>query len=1311
MILHPSVGGRGRIVTFLAVGLLRDHVEYGDSELGGAMPDPLAEQGLLRPYLPRLLLHWLAEAPDTPYRTVDGSIAFVDISGFTRLSERLAKRGKVGAEELTDAIGACFTRLLGVAYGNGGGLVKFGGDALLLLFTGPDHPAKAARAAVGMRKELRDIGSLATPGGRVALKMSVGVHSGSFHFFLVGDAHRELIITGPAASRTVLMESTAEAGEIVVSADTAAALPAEVLGDPKGEGFLLRREPPGFAPERGEMDLLPDVQQMIACIPEATREHVLAGLHEPEHKRVTIAFLHFNGTDAIIQDSGLHVCAFALQRLVTDVQDAASRNGVCFLGSDVDRDGGKIILTAGAPTALGNDEERMLLTLREIIDGERQIPLRMGVNRGPVFAGDIGPFYRRTYTVMGDAVNLSARLMAKARPGEIVATESLLLQSRTQFVAEPMEPFYVKGKAQPVHAFLVGPRIGTVAPLPEATYPLIGREHEMKVLLDAVASVQRGRGRVVEIVGEPGIGKSRLIEELKKNASELAVLGAACELYHMSTPYSPLVAPLRRLFGVLEVDEDAVASEKLRAIVAAVAPHLLPWVPLLGIALDVQIPTTPEVAQLDEEFRRQRLEEVVVELARSLLGSPTLFVFEDTHWMDEASADLLRRLTASISDVPWMMLVTRRDVGQGFAVAAGPDVEVLRPEPLDDAAAAALVDAVTADSPLPPHEIAALAERSGGNPLFLKELLAAAQAAGGIEGLPDTVEALITARIDRLPPRERTVLKRLSVLGPTFHSELARAVLPADLTPAGEETWRLLEEFIAPDGADSFRFRHALIRDAAYEGLPYRIREDLHALVGETIEEAAGPGAEDHAEILSLHYFYARRYGTAWRYSRIAAGRASSIYANVEAADFYERALESARRSEHVTLIDVANVHESLGDVRKRIGEFPRAARSYSSARRIVGGDAIAGARLMLKEAGVRQATGRFADALRWIRKADRSLADQGGKEAAAQRAQIQVAYASVRKDQGRQSDVIRWCLSAIPLAEAGGDRDALAHAYMLLESAFVNLGQWEKAIYSGEALSLYEELGDLWGQGILLNNLGARAYFEGRWDEAVELYDRARQALEKIGDAVNAALGTVNAGEILSDQGRLDEAEQFFRKAHRVWKAAGDPSSVAYALSNLGRLEYRRGNYEKALEMLGEARSEFRKAGVEADAMEAEARMAECLLLAGRTTESLELTDGLLAHGRTWGGGFGPIEPMLHRLRGSALLELRDLDAAAAALDNSLLIARTRNSAYDVALALGALARLADAEGRPSDPLREERQAILDRIGVVRVPGEEARV
>ena len=172
----------------------------------------------LRPYLPRILVGWLNERPGTTARDLEGSVVFVDISGFTKMSERLARNGKVGAEEVTDVLGSVFAKLLVVAYENGGSLVKFGGDALMLFFAEEEHELRATRAAFGMRGELRSAGKIETSAGLVTLRMSVGVHSGVFNLFLVGRSHRELIITGPAASETVLMENTAEAGEILVIA-------------------------------------------------------------------------------------------------------------------------------------------------------------------------------------------------------------------------------------------------------------------------------------------------------------------------------------------------------------------------------------------------------------------------------------------------------------------------------------------------------------------------------------------------------------------------------------------------------------------------------------------------------------------------------------------------------------------------------------------------------------------------------------------------------------------------------------------------------------------------------------------------------------------------------------------------------------------------------------------------------------------------------------------------------------------------------------------------------------------------------------
>jgi class 3 adenylate cyclase len=242
-----------------------------------ASSEPNAHTRSLEPYLPRLVVGWLTEYADEDHRLMDGSMVFVDISGFTALSEKLARRGKVGAEEVADTIGACFQQLLGVAYANDGALLKFGGDALLLFFSGRDHEARALRAAVGMRRTLREVGHVSVPGARVNLRMSVGVHTGGFHLFMVGESHRELIITGRAATRTVEMEKTAEAGEIVVSPEVAERIPERLLGEPKGPGRLLRREPAGLFV--GSQAPAPDgpPRSLEMAVPESIRSHLLAG--------------------------------------------------------------------------------------------------------------------------------------------------------------------------------------------------------------------------------------------------------------------------------------------------------------------------------------------------------------------------------------------------------------------------------------------------------------------------------------------------------------------------------------------------------------------------------------------------------------------------------------------------------------------------------------------------------------------------------------------------------------------------------------------------------------------------------------------------------------------------------------------------------------------------------------------------------------------------------------------------------------------------------------------------------------------------
>ena len=1263
---------------------------------------PTESAEILRPYAPRLLIRWIAEQPHLSFRTLEGSMLFVDISGFTKMSERLARHGKVGAEEVTDVLGAVFARLLALAYGEDGSLIKFGGDALLVWFSGDGHEVRAATAGHSMRAALRTVGRLDTTAGKVVLRMSAGVNSGSFHFFLVGDSHRELMVAGPAASRTVLMESTATAGEILVGRDTAAALPAKALGQPKGEGILLKSDPATLTFARDDVELAIGDIDLTEVVPVTLREHLLSGATDPEHRNATVAFVHFDGVDDLVSTRGADVLANGLHELISSVQRATKDHGVTFLGTDIDHDGGKVILVAGAPNALGDDEGRMLLTLRSIVDAGTEVPIRIGVNKGHVFAGDIGPSYRRTYTVMGDAVNLAARVMSMAVPGQILATGPVLDASSVAFNAVALEPFMVKGKKDPVHAFMVGHSTGSKPETVSREFPLVGRDREMDAYRRALLELRGGHGSVLELVGNAGMGKTRLLSEFRAEAPDLPHLVAGCELYESSVAYLPFRRLLRLMLGSGQ-DASGIAG-RLQEDVARRAPELLPWLPLLAVVADAEVPMTPEVRDLGDEFRKTKLGEVTTDYLSRVVTDPTVVVIEDAHWMDEGSSELMRAIAARITDLPWLVCISRRDEETGFVLPEAPRCTSLKLTPLTEEALGSLIDLATEDAPFPRHEVMELSGRSGGNPLFLQELLHAAKGAGTVEGLPDSIEGMITAEIDRLATVERRALRYASVLGMSFDRALAEALLDPDGTAGEGYPWQRLAQFIDDEGAGRLRFRHALMRDAAYEGLPYKRRRELHARVGSAILATAGDADHEHAELLSLHSYLAGDFDRAWRYSTIAAERAEAAYANIEASRFFKRAIDAGRHLD-VGSTELLWTNERLGDVLERAGLFDEAAKAYADARRQIETDRIAEARLFLKQAKLADRAGKPASSLRWLTRAMRLLEDAPGREPLAQRARISATYSAVRAGQGRAADAIRWAERAIDEAEAVEELEALANAHYMIAWTKVNQGELGQSEHFDRALALFEELGDVKRQGDVLTYYGAMAYWEGRWHDAVELYERGRERSERAGDAVGAAIASMNIAEIRSDQGRLDEAEAPAREALRVFRAAHYSELIATDCSILGRTVSRAGRHEEAQELLTEAIELAERSGAQLLEVGSIGFLAEDLVLRGEAEAALEHVERALSRAESIGGP-GVYEPMLARIRGSAYLVRGDLVEARDTFDRALVTAREAGADFEVFMIVRARLALAGRLGESSSSQDEaEADSIAERLGIVSIP------
>ncbi|HEY6568200.1 MAG TPA: AAA family ATPase, partial [Actinomycetota bacterium] len=962
----------------------------------------------------------------------------------------------------------------------------------------------------------------------------------------------------------------------------------------------------------------------------------------------------------------------------TRAQYAIDEQGVCFLGSDVDANGGKLIFTSGAPVNTGSDEERMLLALRRIAGGEGPIPFGIGVNRGDVFAGDIGPWYRRTYTVMGDDVNLAARLMAQAGTHEIYATADVLERSGTRFETAALEPFAVKGKTHPVQAWSVGEAVGSRSR--ETTtldrLPLVGRDREMGLLMEALEQRSSGDGGLVEIVGEPGIGKTRLLEELRGRSEGLLLLRATCEAYTASTPYAVWRELLRELIDVGWEDPDDVVLERVYGIISTREPSLVPWMPLVLLAMDVEVPATPEVEMLGEEYVRGKLHESLLRFLAIVLDEPALIEIEDVHHMDDASAELLRYLVQHPEGHPWLFCVTRRQAERGFVGTASPSAHVVEPAVLEPDDALRLTEAASERYPLPPHALVTVAQRSGGNPQFLQDLVVAAVESGGAEGLPDSVEAAAMARIDRLAPDDRALVRRASVLGVSMHPRTLSWVLDEDTPLPDEQAWVRLSEFFEDDGDGFVKFRRALLRDAAYEGLPFRLRRSLHASVAVRLQGEPG-GGDDQIDALSLHTFLAERYDEAWRYSRTAGDLAIEKAAPFEAARFYRRALDAVRRAAETLapVADVASVSEQLGEALIRVGELEAASDSFAKARTLLSDDPISGARLLLRQALTAERMGRTDLALRRSRRAASLVEGIGGSSVAALRAKATMSQASARLVQGQIANAADLAQEAMDEAKRGDDPTVFADAAVVLDWSLSALGRGDEATHLPEALGIYEAAGDQHSVATVELTLGALAYFQGRWDEAIGHYQEVVEINERLGDPVLAANGMLNIAEVLSDQGHWQEAEERARHALRVARGAKEENSGASAEAYLGRVMSRSGRGEEAAVLLTVARDTFTALRADSDVVLTDSWLAECALFRGRWQDAERSAGGLT-------GADGASAALLSRVRGIALARLGDETEARTTLEEALQAAEEEQEAFEQ-----GLIELAIADLWPNDP------------------------
>jgi class 3 adenylate cyclase/tetratricopeptide (TPR) repeat protein len=1228
----------------------------------GPVVDPVAQ------FVSRRLAGW-SEA--LPWHVVSGSVIFADVSGFTALSERLARRGKVGAEQLTDLLDTAFDRLLSAAYGYGGDLLAFGGDALFLLFDGDGHASRADATAQALLHALRSRPRDQSEMRGVRLGISIGVDTGPVYLFKVGICFQQLLAIGPTVTGVLRLEQSAGTGELNAGDSFRRALE-----------FDARSPAEGWSAASATNLLASRADDLLDA---RVRTHVRGG-SVPEHRSATTCFIKADGTDELLHRNTIETVHAVLEALISHTQTVAERHEVALLEADVYPDGLKLLMTAGVPIAAGDDLDRMISAAREIVAFDSPLSLRAGLHAGRLFAGTIGSAQRRSFTVMGEAVNLAARLMAHAPTGEVLATDSSLKAARSRYDHVSLAPFKVKGLTAPVHASLVKRPQERAARSPNVQ--AVGRDAELALLEDAWATARSGSGCAVEIVGEAGIGKTTLAQALLDVVPDAAVHRIHGRVYGTNRAYLAVTHMLLQLAAIDPDTDERARARLLEEWLHAVAPELLPWRPLIAIVFGTQCSPTPETAALAPEFRGSRLAAVIRDLLTKVIQGAAVFFVDDAHWLDPASRELLRVIGHSVSSRPWLLLITRRPAQGVFELPSDMPVDSLHLASLNADALIRLSDNALSATPLPKTTVDAIVHRSAGNPFFLRELLAAAQHRA-IDELPQTIEGLLASEVDTLSPRDRQVLRQAAVLGDEFDSGLFAEVVGPELA---HETRPRLERFLLQDGSRTV-FRHGLLREAAYGGLPFRHRTELHLNVAHRIESRVADPRE-RAEELALHYFEGRAFESALHYNRIAATRAREDLAPLEAASYLERAAACARtlkRPAH----ERAQLEEERADVEERAGRYENAESALRRARRLVDDDPISEARLLQKLGWIRQTQGRLSSALSLYTRASRLIDAVDSSEVRALREDLQVARAGIKERQGRLRECIALLEASLPGLRQRGNAKTLAHAEFLLDSALSDLGRADDHAHAYDALHVYRTLGDRHGEMLVLNNLGVEVYFEGRWSASRELYEQSFRAATAIGAAVEAATVSNNIGEILSDQGHFADAEVHFREALRVWRGAPYSLGVALATSNLGRLATRSGESEHPQKLLDDAERIFTMIGAQPFVIEVRGRRAEALLSQGfvddaltlvRVLSAAQLTDEPRPLLATW----------LPRLEACARFRRGEVAEAERAFAVSELEARAADLPFELALTLEATAIV---NGSSS----VEASTIFEQLGVIR--------
>jgi class 3 adenylate cyclase/tetratricopeptide (TPR) repeat protein len=1003
-----------------------------------------------------------------------------------------------------------------------------------------------------------------------------------------------------------------------------------------------------------------------------------------ERRRATVLFADLSGYTAIAEQLDPEVTKSlvdrALKRLSREVTDR---------GGHIDKlIGDNVMAVFGAPIAHEDDPERavraglaMQVAMSEINAeiGARaaskgiELALRVGVNSGEVLAGAVGD----RYTVIGDTVNVAARLQAEGAVGAVTVGAATLRSTAAAIEYRDLEPLKLKGKSRPIPAWeavaLVesGPSDATR----RSAGPFIGRDEELALLGSLFErSVRESRPYLVTIFGQAGVGKSRLLvelaESLEKRFGQVEMLIGHSPAYGTSTTYAALGEILRERFGVSRAEPSAVGASKLAAGIEELAEGTgEPVDATRAAALIARVVGIDEQSETEDEDPEQVRDQIfaATRLVLQLLSAraPIIVAFEDVHWADEGLLDLIEHLSGWGNGPLLIVCLARDELLERRPTWGGGrrNATTLSLDPLATEEAESLVQSLLAGQPGGGELAVEVAHRSGGNPLFAEEMVnrLREERSADVEGLPDSVHAVLAARLDALGSDERRLLQAASVVGQTFWDRVVGNLVGV----AVEDSLDALvnKDMIVPTpasrvaGEREFAFKHALVRDVAYGTLPRAVRARRHFELAGIIEGRLGENRSGVAALLAEHRLKAvelaeqadfpadelRSMRRASALASEAAGDvAASLYSNAEALANYENAL---RLGGGLDPDEIARVEESRGDTAFRAGHVDAAIEGWTLALEFQedsGTPARAGGLHRKIAAGLWHKADRESSIAHLQRGID--LLKDG--EPCRELIELYEEAASFYVETGDNMLAIYAAEKAQRLAEALGQSSTASRAHLTFGRVFGRIGDLEQAHgsfqravelarqaspgetvrallalgrhlevaeadYSAavaacdEALELADQLGDVPAQVELHGVLGQLAIHSASWPEVDQHAEAAARLAEREGLSGQICLPLLLQGVSSWRLGDWQRAESRLNRAAEIAAAGGRSEAAFSALLWIGACKFSRADFQAACTALAEAAATCDRAGLTAQAAEATGARATVLALWGRRQEA----------------------------------------------------------------------------------------------------------